>query len=367
MCGLVGCFSAYLADKHKKAYKELLWASSVRGYDATGMIQVTAKYSNISKDRRVDPQTNTLKCVGPSPVLMNTKEFHQLVDDRETKALFGHCRARTVGENKFENAHPFEFDRIIGMHNGTLNGSYEGKAEFETDSEAIFKHINDVGVEAAIPELQGAWALTWFDKQNSTINFLRNNLRDLWLANEKHTDTIFWASEPGMLRWILGRNNIEIEHCVLLSTDTLISFDILDFRPERSMVVKKNIKRKEREISTTHIPFLPANDGGHAKGQDQATAKGVVAMSLREKTAFTKNGGTTDQIYLGFNRKQLTIPALKELLEQGCVFCGEEPKVGEAVRWINDSDFFCKLCKSQEIFNYKSQKQVPGHRLSLVI
>lgn len=363
MCGLTGVFSSYVTEKHKKAFKELLWSSSVRGFDATGIIQVTASYSPNVKDKRSNCQTNTLKCTGPVPVLMAAKEFHTLVNDRDVKALFGHCRAGTIGENSFANAHPFEFETVIGMHNGTLYGDYPFKRDYQTDSESLYRAINDFGVKEAIPQAEGAWALSWFDKTNSTINFLRNKERDLWFANEKHNDTVFWASEPGLLRWILNRNGIEIDQLVQLSPDNLIAFDLLEYQPAKSIVVTKGIKRKEREVTRHVVPFLetshisphstePVNDH-HRDG-----AKGAVITLPRGRVAFTRNGTTSsEQLYIGFNKKKLTIPELKEALESGCVYCGHQPKLGEPVKWINEEEFFCKKCKELSIFNYKDSNR----------
>jgi hypothetical protein len=120
------------------------------------------------------------------------------------------------------NAHPIEYDHIIGAHNGTLDQASWDRLEtaigekFPVDSQALIAAIAKLGVKDAI-ELctegrdthTGAWSLTWFDKTDNSINFLRNKHRPLWIAHAKDFRRLLWASEWWMLEAAGRAENFE--------------------------------------------------------------------------------------------------------------------------------------------------------------
>lgn len=55
------------------------------------------------------------------------------------------------------------------------------------------------GVYETIPKLNGAFALTWYDKLDATVNLIRNNERTLFYAISNDRKTIAWASEAWMI------------------------------------------------------------------------------------------------------------------------------------------------------------------------
>src|SRR6185369_5091848 len=46
----------------------------------------------------------------------------------------------------------------------------------------------------------GAWAITWYDQNEGSLNFLRNQHRPLRYAFEQGFQRMFWASEWWMIR-----------------------------------------------------------------------------------------------------------------------------------------------------------------------
>ena len=94
-----------------------------------------------------------------------------------------------------ENAHPFEFSHIIGAHNGSLNSQYNlfEQDKYDVDSQAAFSELNQNGVTSLWGKLNGAADLTWIDKRDNTVHFLRNKERPLWFATANKGRTLIWA------------------------------------------------------------------------------------------------------------------------------------------------------------------------------
>src|SRR5882672_8527090 len=200
MCGLVGV-AGTLTEDDKKSFHQLLWIDAIRGGDGTGIAAV---------ERR--PQNTWLVKESGTPDRLFDKRNYWKALDTDRLMMMGHNRAKTVGKDTWKNAHPFEFDHIIGAHNGTLFPYSQRKLpdhdSFETDSEALFNCIEEKGIEGTVPLLAGAWALTWWDKRDHTINFLRNKERPLFYATDVTRTTMFWASEVAMLYLALNHNHV---------------------------------------------------------------------------------------------------------------------------------------------------------------
>lgn len=370
MCGLFGVFGPYMQDKHRTAFRQLMWCSTLRGYDATGMIQITGQYGyKVGEAARHNIKAMIYKGAVIAPQFMATKEFATLVDDKETRALFGHCRSKTIGENSHNNAHPFDFDRVVGMHNGTLSYKYPYKGEYQTDSQALYRSINDHGIEETIQVTDGAYALSWFDKTDNTIHFLRNKERDLWFSSEKFTDTVFWASEPGMLRWILSRNAIDYNPPVQLTPHTHVIFDLATASPAQSIKIVKDVKKKEETLiaspfgdgdSQTWCDYLRDANIPLPDTAENAEPLSTVRKSARLPPTALSTKTSKDYVYRGFRGIHVTAEGLKDKFEAGCVYCGHEAELGEGVRWLNNDDYLCTECKNDPVFNYSGFKTIDG-------
>lgn len=188
MCGIVGV-AGKVDLKLMSAFKDMLTVNQLRGTDSTGVVRVNSSGGYKYK-----------KSLGTPNYLMETKFFDKEIDVVGAKALIGHCRAKTIGDNIVANAHPFEHGDIIGVHNGTLRGHYtmEGARDFDVDSDWLYWHISQYGLKETISQLDndGAWALVYWDNKQKTLNFIRNDKRPLWLAHTKDQQAMLWASEP---------------------------------------------------------------------------------------------------------------------------------------------------------------------------
>lgn len=218
MCGHVGV-AGYLGQKDEAFFKEALWADTLRGSHNTGAALVRGQ------------STAVVKVSGPAQFLLSDKEF----DAKAThwcRVMIGHNRHATVGDRTAKNSHPFEFDRIVGAHNGTLDlgaqKRLQDRDKYGTDSEALYANINEFGVDAVIPEMTGAWALVFWDKKEETLTFLRNSQRPFSYTMSEDERTIYWASEHKMLEWLLARNNIKHGTVYVPAPDALLEFKIPD-------------------------------------------------------------------------------------------------------------------------------------------
>lgn len=218
MCGLVGV-AGNLYQKDLNYFHEGLWAGALRGMHSTGIFTIPSTG---------DPEV--IKTSG-TPLHLRMEKGKELSKITcGNKLLLGHNRHATIGDITDDNAHPFDFPRVAGAHNGTLRGRSDSKLEhrkaFGTDSEALYFNINNHGIESVIPEMEGAWALVWYNKEDDTLNFLRNGERPLSYAFSKNGQTLYWASEGSMLRWLMKRNNIEMHESGILTlkVDTHVSW-----------------------------------------------------------------------------------------------------------------------------------------------
>lgn len=201
MCGLVGLFGQ-IDSVGEKVFKTLLTLDVIRGKHSTGV----AGYSTYQGYRVAKAGLNAID-------FMDKPEFTHVMAP-VNKCLMGHNRHATVGAINDQNAHPFEFEHIIGAHNGSLYASWKklhNAAECTVDSQALYSEMNENGVEALWSKLEGPAALTWLDKRDHTIHLLRNAARPLFYVTANNGGTLLWASEEWMIMVAAGREGMKLD------------------------------------------------------------------------------------------------------------------------------------------------------------
>lgn len=211
MCGIVG-MAGLLHSEHSKMFRDMLLFDTVRGIDSTGVVHIPA-FRNAQNGKQILVE----KGVGlpdtlwddPKSKIFNSRGHVQQIG----KALIGHNRAATVGDVTYENSHPFVFDNIYGVHNGSLRTyvDLENALSHPVDSMALIEHIKVHGVGDAWKNFHGAAAVVWWDDEDSTINFARNSERPLVYAYSAKGNALFWASELWMILVAANRNKVELE------------------------------------------------------------------------------------------------------------------------------------------------------------
>jgi predicted glutamine amidotransferase len=383
MCGLVGMAGDFFS-KHRMVMKDMLFFNTLRGKDSTGV-----SYYNQVKNEVV---TRKLTVPGYEFVAM------PWIDDvlgLSSGAWIGHGRAKTVGDVTRLNAHPFEVldDEgnigLIGAHNGTLHNKWDIEQElkklgaddrFGTDSEALLNLIYRLGPEEAIKKARGAWALSWWDSADNSINLLRNKERPLCYALTEDHKLLIWASEPWMIRIAcdrqdlkLAKNEAGVTAIFWLTEDTLFKFKIPSFKHNAGEEAKcfQPVERKGGLLGKPEekkFPYWPGQGGYRAedhkyKGEDETgwwngvnwdeeldddvpfTVKKDEKKGQKKSDAGSKaeEGKPGPDQLVGYEGEIVDRAVVAELIKSGCDWCGgpiKDPGFG----WLDELNLVCKQC-----------------------
>jgi hypothetical protein len=189
-----------ISTEDDTALKTMLYATTLRGTDATGVALIHHGSS---------PSV----LVNKAPV--NGIDFSRLSDwgDAENLLLhdnigiIGHCRAGTVGGQGTRLAHPFNNSAIVGVHNGTLKTwKHLGSPTDASDSMALYSELNNCSnyIEV-LADIDGAYALVWYDKTVNRYFFARNSDRPL--SYIKTDQFVMFASEWQTLNFAVTRSS----------------------------------------------------------------------------------------------------------------------------------------------------------------
>lgn len=257
MCGLAGVMTSSVSYQEANIFKDLLAIASLRGSQGSGAAVVQNAYLR-------GPSIQVIKSKYISGALAYSDEFNELLHSR-VSAIIGHARLPTKGGLDEDAVHPHRFGHIVGVHNGTMHRVAGQEVKDQSDSAMLFKAIAEVGIEEAIKESSGAYALVWADEKEQTLNFLKNTWRPLFFKNvgwgERNINTLYWSSEKEMLDFIFARsykgNNTWDTY---LPNDTLFKYPLEPKHIIRPVEVKADVR------PTPPKPTVSRTNGGGHRG-----------------------------------------------------------------------------------------------------
>lgn len=190
MCGITG-FISNTGDVKEKDYKNflsLLVLNQERGTDSAGI----AMMGDCIRIRKAPVEAYRL--------------LKRLKYMPNQKALIGHTRFATTGIVNKQNAHPFRYGRITGIHNGIVSNYTDFKKDFKVDSEAIFYLLNKCNNDfiSAFEKLEGQFAVAWFDEIDKNTLYLAKDGNPLFIA--RTDDGYYFSSLKLPLESVLLRD-----------------------------------------------------------------------------------------------------------------------------------------------------------------
>lgn len=356
MCGLVG-IAGKLQFHDELTMKRMLVFDYFRGPDSTGFAAL----------RSFNREVKGAKIASHPLDLFDMKRFNDALNANASTVFLGHNRLATKGGVNSNNAHPFVFGHIIGAHNGTLDvESWKALEEivgdkFDVDSQAIFAAIAKVGIEEVAPKLQGAWALTWIDLKDNTINFLRNKERPFWIAFNEDRDHLFWASEWPIIHAAAEMSNHDYKFAVdadgtsFGETDVNVwyRYDIDKLKAGSKEPVDgrvKELKGKEPKPVQTYYSGGNKTDPFRRDGKYGGTTyHGTTSTTQRQTSSSTKSTSNIIELF-GSKEEPLGRFMDKERFEAiakyGCSWCQADIEYGEQGVLVVDSDdaILCPTC-----------------------
>jgi glucosamine 6-phosphate synthetase-like amidotransferase/phosphosugar isomerase protein len=296
--------------------------------------------------------------------LFEMPKFKSALNANNSCAFLGHNRKATRGLVNDYNAHPFQIDHIVGCHNGTLYGSSQDRLEkelgekFPVDSMALIAGIAAFGVEKTITDLEGAWALTWVDLKEGSLNFLRNKDRPLWYAVAEDNKFIFWASEWPTIHAGMRGEYRELkkdkQNCryFQFSEDYHFKYDISKLLSGKlQKAAAKKVEGKK------YVPFVNncSNYGVHNQSSNPWNRRKTnsTTKSDFDGPAFSTVEGTKDNPYAGY----VTESEFEKISMVGCAFCEAPIRFGDKGITIYKDDEIL-LCPDHSSFADRTKTRI---------
>lgn len=194
----------------------MLKLDTIRGPHSTGVLAVNS-----------NGDTEIQKTLGTPWDFLDSKKAEAIFRPF-SNVLLGHNRYATQGKINKANAHPFDFPSFAGVHNGTLRGQYRlpDHQRFDVDSENIYHSMQQQGEIATLENLDGAFALVWWNKEEQVLRMARNDERPLHFAFTEDFKAVLWASEPWMISVAAGRSNVKINPIQQIVDEHMYTFHI---------------------------------------------------------------------------------------------------------------------------------------------
>jgi len=307
MCGLFGLVSKAWNQTEREILADLCLVSSLRGKSSTGV----AFYIPDSVDNQYFIIKND-KSAGEYLMQGNVRE---MLRRKGLLCAMGHTRSGTPEIRNLKDTHPWFLEgptaHIVGCHNGGVPSFSTNK---KIDSYNIFQRIADVGLHKTVTKFKEneTAALTWMNLKTNTLNFYRNAYKPIYLTTFYNDSTLMWASESGMLEFVIRRHNLKPDRIVKMCANDWLQFDMSSKR---------------------------------------------VGQISRSYTIRTTDGNIKETNYSNDDKKEedLSFPCRVTWdhrmygCKDDCYMCGSQFKLNERIDMIHNDEGYCELCQQTDL------------------
>jgi hypothetical protein len=191
MCGILGFVTDKPDEQNYSLLGDLLYISSSRGTDATGVAVTKGKKVKVIKEDI--PADKFLK-----------KHYGGLKEDiSKSKIVLGHTRLATQGhQSENNNNHPIVGPKFVMVHNGvcsTMDRIVGYPYKGTVDSEILLSHVEKKGLKEGLKDLKGSAAVALISPENPNEVYLWRHNNPLWIAYNPEKKTIFFGSTKEIL------------------------------------------------------------------------------------------------------------------------------------------------------------------------
>lgn len=289
MCGIVGLVGN-LPLNAKKAFSDLLVFDTVRGFHSTGAYSVS-----------ITDEVRSLKAAVSGPEFVTSKEYEEFMDVKKNgfpQALVGHNRWATVGGVNKDNAHPFECEGNYLVHNGSLTRwrYLDGANKVNVDSNAILTHIVQNGVKETLEELEGSFAITYFDKATNSLYIARNEDRPMYICYDKKNEFMMFASEKMFIKAAAERAKLKMHDPWFLKAGAIMRIDLdKSLTSLASAISYTNFVAKEPEPYTGTFGFRQGHTANYRNYSypDKSKGRTTVAKEMDKIVDINRNKSLT--------------------------------------------------------------------------
>lgn len=334
MCGLVGMAGAGVTTKDLKMLQDMAYVAGLRGSDSTGVLQGNTVYRKVDYIiEKMDSDISYFTWYQAKAKGGNTRIFDSVTDN----FFMVHLRHATRGGITKDNAHPFEKETFIGMHNGTLFDQRYSSG-VKTDSELLFEDIDARGIKPVLSELKdnsNAYALVLFNKETEEISIVKNGERSLYCAFNKDRAVFYWASEAWMITAIAGRLGIEVGPCAYFRDHMIHTFKPTDVNRGKFPTWRVDAFEPFREKGVDYSGVWgdifdreeKKNESPKKTGEEEKEGTGeekIEDNSPFDTNVFEANKGSNVVPLHSRPKIRPKVKVRKESLHKKCVTCSED-------------------------------------------